>query len=129
MKVLIALCACLVLASAADFGASSGIAAQSSGGRSCFFTRSVRRVRSIDNRTVYVRVSGDNVFALELFSPCLGVDWARRATLRSRSGSQICEGRGNSAEIFVRSTTSRRERCPVRNVRKLTPEEVSALSP
>jgi hypothetical protein len=135
MKVLIAFGATLILAAAAVSGTGSPVAAQSPGasgeaqssGRSCFWARNIRGFRSVDNRTVYVRVNGSDVFALELFAPCIGVDWAHRASLRSRTGSSICEGRGNAVELHVRSTGSRNQRCSVNNIRKLTADEIAAL--
>ena len=129
MKVLVALGATLILITAAALSATSPVAAQSTG-RACFWPRSIQGFRSVDNRTVYVRAAGrDNVFALDLFAPCLGVDWAHSAALRSRTGGTICEGRGNSVEIYVRSAGRSRQRCPVTNVRRLTPEELGALPP
>jgi hypothetical protein len=146
MKLRIAFCATLVIAAAAAFGAGSPAAAQPPGGpsaapqggnadaaqsqsrgRSCFWIRNVRGFRSVDNRTVYVR-AGNDIFALELFAPCPGVDWAHNASLRSRAGNSICEGRGNALNIYVRQTGGRRpQRCAVTNVRRLTPPDIAGL--
>jgi hypothetical protein len=97
-------------------------------GRSCFWIRSIRGFRSIDNRNVFVRASGRDIFQLELFSPCLGVDWAHRVSLQARGSQQICEGRANWVNLHVRQAGGGRPlRCSVSNVRKLTPEEVANL--
>lgn len=130
MKLLIAFCAALVLVGATGFGAGSQATAQPSSGRACFWPRSIRGFRSIDNRTVYMRVSRNDVYALEFFAPCLGVDWAHGVGLRSRTGGTICEGRGNAVEIVVHGGRAfGRQRCTVNNVRRLTPDEVAALPP
>jgi uncharacterized protein DUF6491 len=119
----------LALAFGAALTLADGRAMAQPAGKSCFWTRNIRGLRSIDDRVVYVLVSGRDIYALELFSRCLGVDWAHRAALRSRTGGSICEGRGNAVEIYVNSTTARQQRCSVTNIRKLTPEEIAALPP
>ena len=131
MKLVIAFCASLVLIAAADFGQPTRATAQPPpSGRSCFWPRSIRGFRSIDNRVVYMRVSRNDVYALEFFAPCLGVDWAHGVGLRSRSGGTICEGRGNAVELVVRDGRAfGRQRCIVSNVRRLSPAEVASLPP
>jgi len=96
-------------------------------GNACFSTRSIRGFRSVDNRTVYVRVSGNDIFALELFAPCQGVNWAHNVGLRSRGSNRICEGRANWVNLYVRQAGGRRGRCSVSNVRRLTPGEIAGL--
>lgn len=126
MKTLVALCASLSLA-ATVFGAVTPAAAQPSG-NACFWPRSIRGFRSVDNQTVYLRVSR-NVWALDFFAPCLGVDWAHRVGLRSRTGGTICEGRGNAVEVVSGGRALGPQRCVVHNVRRLTADEVAALPP
>ena len=53
------------------------------------------------------------------------VDWAERIAITSRGSSTICEG--YDAEVVSPSQAFGRQRCLVRNVRKLTAAEVSAL--
>ncbi|HEX3407606.1 MAG TPA: DUF6491 family protein [Caulobacteraceae bacterium] len=101
--------------------------AQPPAGNACFSTRSIRGFRSVDNRTVFVRVSANDIFALELFSPCLGVDWAHRVALRSRGSNRICEGRANWVNLYVRQAGGRQGRCAVSNVRRLAPGEIASL--
>ncbi|HEY1426366.1 MAG TPA: DUF6491 family protein [Caulobacteraceae bacterium] len=127
MKTLIAFCASLTLAALVPFGAATPAAAQPTG-NACFWPRSINGFRSIDNQTVYLRVSR-NVWALEFFAPCLGVDWAHGVGLRSRTGGTICEGRGNAVDILVRGRAFGPQRCAVHNIRRLTAEEVAALPP
>lgn len=103
-------------------------AVQPSTGRSCFWPRNIRGFRSIDNRTVFVRASGRDIWALELFSPCQGVDWAHRVSLQARGSSQICEGRANWVNLYVRQAGGGRpRRCSVSSVRRLSPDEAANL--
>lgn len=119
-----ALSAAVALAAATPL--SSTMAAPHRHAASCFWTRSVDSFRSIDNQTVYVRVSGRDVYELKLFAPCQDVDWAHHIGLRSRGSSNVCEGKPTTLEIYVRSIANR-QRCPVDSVRHLSPEEVRAL--
>jgi hypothetical protein len=92
----------------------------------CFDARFVSSFSAPDNETVYVRVGVRDVYKLKLFAPCLDVDWRMSIALKSRSGSDwICQG--YDAELIVPSPGMGRQRCPVSDVMKLTPEEVAAL--
>lgn len=126
MKRLVASFASLLVITAV-VAAASPAAAQP--GRSCFWPRSIRGFRSVDNQTVYLRVSRDKIYALEFFAPCLGVNWTQGVGLRSRTGGTICEGGGNAVEILTHGRAFGRQRCTVNNVRLLTPDEVGALPP
>lgn len=92
--------------------------------RQCFWTRQVNSFASSDDRIVNVRVGVKDVYQLEMFGRCQDVDWSNRIALVSRGSSHICSGLG--AEIIAPSPIGQ-NRCPVRNVRKLSPEEVKAL--
>ena len=105
---------------------SSTMAAPHRHAASCFWTRSVEGFRSIDNQTVYVRVSGRDVYELKLFAPCQDVDWAHHIGLRARGSSNVCEGKPTTIEIYVRSIANH-ARCPVESVRHLSPVEVRGL--
>src|SRR5262249_34372105 len=99
--------------------------------RACFWTRSIRSFRgAADERTVYVRTSNRDVWALEFLAPCRNATWAHRAQVRSRTGGQVCEGRANAVDGHVPgSGSTQRQRCSVSNVRRLTPTEVTGLPP
>jgi hypothetical protein len=104
-------------------------------GRSCFWSRDIRNVRSgWSNNTVNVRVAGGDVFQLRLFSSCPDISWSPRISLRTRGGSHICEGSGLNVEVVPNSRSGRssrnssfRNRCRVSSVRRLTRDEVAAL--
>ena len=104
-------------AAATPSAATPATAAPQASSQRCFWVRNVNSFRSIDNRTVYLRTSSRDVFELTLFAPCLGVDWAHNISLRSRSSSNICEGRMSGLEINARTTAAGRQRCSITSVR------------
>ncbi|MFL5296827.1 MAG: DUF6491 family protein [Phenylobacterium sp.] len=91
----------------------------------CFYTRMADGFAAPDEHTLNVRVGVRDVYQFEMFGPCLDMDWAQRVALVSRSGSWICNGM--DAEVISHATGLGRQRCMVRHMRKLTPEEIAAL--
>jgi hypothetical protein len=92
--------------------------------KQCFWTRQINSFASSDDRIVNVRVGVKDVYQFEMFGRCSEVDWAQKIAVRSRGSSYICSGL--DAEIIAPSSLGP-QRCPVKTVRKLTPEEVKAL--
>lgn len=92
--------------------------------RQCFWTRQITNFASDDPNVVHVRVGVKDVYRLEMFGPCLDVDWNNEIAVVSRGGSNICSGL--DAEIISPSQIGP-HRCPVREVRKLTAAEIAAL--
>jgi hypothetical protein len=92
--------------------------------RQCFFARNVNGFSAVDDKTVNVRVGVRDVYRLELLGPCPDIDWTWELGLKSRS-STICTGL--DADLIVPRNAVGPRTCPVRTVRKLTPEEVAAL--
>ena len=79
---------------------------------------------SSDDRYVQVRVGVKDVYQFEMFGHCTDVDWAQKIAIVSRGGNHICEG--FDAEVIIGSPIGP-QRCLVRDIHKLTPEEVAAL--
>ena len=94
---------------------------------SCFWIRDVDNFSATDDRHLYLRAGGRNVYLLELYGNCLELSWVHSIALRSRASSNICEGRATDLDVFNRETGVGRQECPVISVRKLTPEEVEAI--
>ena len=94
--------------------------------RQCFWTRSVTNFAASDEDTVYVRAGARRVYELELFGPCPDVDWNQEIALVSRFGQRVCSGFDAS---IVSSSAIGPQKCLVRNVRELSPQEVAALPP
>jgi hypothetical protein len=120
--------AALVLSACAPTSAPGDLATSSTTpqGRECFFTRSVSGFSAPSDETLYVRVGVRDVYEMQMFGPCLNMDWAQGLAVVSRSGSSIC--RGTDATIISPGPLGE-QRCDVRAVRKLTSAEVEALPP
>lgn len=91
----------------------------------CFWTRMADGFAAADEHTLNVRVGVRDVWQFQMFGPCQGIDWDTRIALVSRPGSQICTGM--DAEVIAHAPGLGRQRCMVRSVKKLTPEEIAAL--
>ena len=92
----------------------------------CFFAKFADGFAAPDEKTLYVRVGVRDVYQFEMMGTCPELDWKQQIALVSRGSSSICTGM--DAEIVTRTQIGPM-RCPVRSVRKLTPEEVKALPP
>jgi hypothetical protein len=92
--------------------------------KQCFWAQQVNGFASSDDRFVQVRVGVKQVYQFEMFGHCTDVDWAQKIAIVSRGGSHICEG--FDAEVITGSPIGA-QRCLVRNIHKLTPEQVAAL--
>ncbi|MDO8902485.1 MAG: DUF6491 family protein [Phenylobacterium sp.] len=114
----------LTVSACAPTAASGGGEVAATGGRECFFTRSVSGFSAPDNETLYLRVGVRDVYEMRMFAPCLDMDWAQKLAVVSRSGSSVC--RGADATIISPGPLGE-QRCLVRAVRKLTPAAVDAL--
>lgn len=123
-KSILALGAALVLLAAG--GAHAADAAKPKPQRACFLTRDVNGWSAADDHTVYVRVGVKDVYRLDLLGPCPDIDWNWSIALESRGSSWICSPL--DATIIAKSPIGP-QRCPVRMVTKLTPQEVAALPP
>lgn len=93
----------------------------------CFWARNVTSFAAPDDHTVYVRVNLHDVYRLDLMVSCPDVDWNERIALQSShgAGGSICNAL--DAEIVSHAVGIGRQRCPVKALTKLTPEEVAAL--
>lgn len=92
--------------------------------RQCFWARQVNNFAAENDEVVNVRVGVRDVYRLEIFGTCPEIDWTQKIAIVSRGGSTICSGL--DAEIITPSSLGP-QRCTVRNVRKLTEDEVKAL--
>lgn len=93
--------------------------------RACFYANDVDGFAAQNDRIVNVRVGVNDVYQFELFAPCPDVRWNETLGLQTRGGSNfICSGL--DAEIISRTPIGP-QRCPVTSIRKLTPQEISAL--
>jgi len=86
----------------------------------------VRNFRVVNASTVHIRVGRDAFYRLDMFGACPDLSWNNTMALHTRGTSRICAGQVTGASIFVRGTAGR-QRCAIRSVTALTPEEVAAL--
>jgi hypothetical protein len=93
----------------------------------CFWARNVTSFAAPDDRTVYVKVNLHDVYRLDLMIACPDVNWNQRIALESNhgAGGSICNAL--DAEIVSHATGLGPQRCPVKTLTKLTPEQVAAL--
>lgn len=94
----------------------------------CFWIRNVNNFAAVDTSTLFVRVGVGQVWRLTMFGNCFNLDWVHGLGLRNRgAGGSVCEGRTPGLEVIVRDRALGRQRCPVTDVRRLSPAEVAAL--
>ena len=96
-----------------------------SGKTDCFFNRQVNNFTAAnDDKTLYVK-AGRDTYRMETFGRCLDLSSALNIALDSHPSSSICSAQ--DVTIIVHSTSMGPQRCAVRTLVKLTPEQVAAL--
>lgn len=123
-KIALPIVAAALLTAAAPVAAKSPLEPKPASRGQCFWTHQVNGFASNDDRVVNIRVGVRDVYQFEMFGRCDDVDWNHEIALVSRGSSYICSGL--DAEIISPTDIGPR-RCPVRNIHKLTPEEIKAL--
>lgn len=94
----------------------------------CFHVSNARNFRSVNATTVHLRVGRRDFYRIDLLGPCPDIDFSLRLGLQTRGSSQICTGSGLGTSIVVRGSRGP-QRCSIRQITALTPEEVAALAP
>lgn len=90
----------------------------------CFFNRQVRNFTTAnDDKTIYVRAGKDS-YRLETFGRCVDLSNALEIGFDSHPTSSICSAQ--DVTLLVHSSMGP-QRCAVRSLEKLTPEQVAAL--
>jgi hypothetical protein len=91
----------------------------------CFYTRNINGFQAPDDRTVYIRVGVRDIYRLSLMVGCTGLTFRQGIGLESTPGDPwICSP--IQATVVYRDTGIR-NRCPVSDIHKLTPDEIAAL--
>ena len=102
-----------------------GAAASAYSGRQCFYTGNVSGFRRGAGDTVIINTNPRDYYVFRTQPYCANrLDWEQRIALRSRGGSFICSG--YDAEMYVPDAVGSAY-CPLYDMRKLTPTEVTAL--
>lgn len=97
--------------------------------RNCFSASSVTGFNALSDTRVLLHVGVRDVYELELLGFCPDVDWSQRIGVRSVGGSSwICTSDPLGVELVVPDHAGHRrvDRCRVRSMHKLSPEEASA---
>jgi hypothetical protein len=97
--------------------------------RACFFSHQIngwREGNSSRDNVVYLDVRARDVYRLDMFGPCNGLNEAISIGVETRGGgTAICDGL--DVTLITRSAVGP-YRCPVSKITRLTPEEVKALA-
>jgi len=99
-------------------------ASKPQGGR-CFLSNNINGFSALNDRTVYVRVGVKDIWRLDLMFDCAGLTFRNGFGLQgSPTGPWICHPL--DATVIIRKTGIT-QRCPVKAIHELTPDEVAAL--
>ncbi len=102
-----------------------GTALAASGGRQCIYTPNISGFRRGPGDTVIINTNSRDYYEFKTQPYCANrLDWEHSIALRSRTGTFVCSG--YDAEIYVPDAVGAAY-CPVYDMRKLTPAEVTAM--
>jgi hypothetical protein len=93
--------------------------------RQCFFARNVRSWTEVDDRSVAIRVSGQN-YLLQLGESCPELHSTRAVALKHRGGDWICTDQTFDLVVQNMSQTGPRN-CLVSYMSPITPEAAQVL--
>lgn len=107
----------------------SATAAASEAGRQCFFARQISGYREAPDgpsgeERIYVDVGPRDTYMFETFAPCPSLDWSWQIAFDTRGPGTICDGL--DVDLIALDPNLGPQRCPVRMIRKLGPEEEGA---
>ena len=105
--------------------AGQAAAATAKSPKTCFSARNVSNYAVVNDRTLNIRVGVRDVYQLDLMGICPDIDSRNKIAIASRGSSFICSPL--DATILAQGPFGRQQRCEVRGMRKLTPEEVALL--
>lgn len=92
--------------------------------RQCFWASQVTGFSDAGPDRALVNIGRRDTWELTLSPGCPDVNWAMKIGISSRTGERICAGR--PAELLVpNASESGFQRCLVRSVRKLAPQEAA----
>ena len=93
--------------------------------KACFSARNVSNFAVVDDKTLNIRVGTRDVYQLDLLGVCPDIESQNEIAIKSRGSSFICSP--FDATILAQGPFGRQQRCEVRGMRKLTPDEVAIL--
>jgi hypothetical protein len=122
----LSIAAASLLASCNAYGEpAAGTAASASEGRQCIYTPNISGFRQGPGDTIVINTNSRDYYEFKTQRYCADrLDWQHAIALRSHTGSFVCSG--YDAEIYVPDAVGATY-CPVYDMRKLSPDEVTAL--
>jgi hypothetical protein len=95
--------------------------------RTCFFSSQISGWREGQNEeVVYLDVGANDVYRLDMFGRCVGLDSAITIGVETRGGgTSICDGLDVT---LITGSPVGPYRCPVSKITRLTQEEIKALT-
>ena len=99
-------------------------AAKAQPGGSCFYTHSIDGYSAADNHTLLIRV-GRDIYRAGLMTDCPGLTYRHTLVLKTATGSgSVC----GAIDLDVGFTDhGMSQKCPVHDLRRLSPAEVSMI--
>ena len=92
--------------------------------RQCFYTNSINGYSAQDDHTILIRV-GRDIYRAGLMNDCPGLTFRHTLVLKTATGGgSVCGALDLDVGFTDHGIT---ERCPVSDLRRLSPEEVSAI--
>jgi len=115
------------LAVVAAIALAAAPAAAAEPGRSCFATTNFQNWKAPDERTIYIRVSGNSFYRLDLANRCSALRGFDPVLItRWRGSNWVCNAIDWDLKVS-RGTGSPGEACIVRAMTRLTAEEAAAI--
>ena len=125
MKTVFAAASLAVLAACAPTPPPREVQAAAAAGRQCFHANNANGFRNATRESVELTVSSNEVYHVELFGSCMGLEEAVGVAVRARGGSSwVCEGA--DVELVVPVANIGPRQCPARSLRRLTAAELQA---
>jgi hypothetical protein len=90
----------------------------------CFASRNVVGFNAPDDHTVYIRVGVNEIYRLDLMTPCIDLAFRQSIGLAGAVTPWVCSPL--EATVVYRQTGIT-QRCPVKTIHRLTPDERAAL--
>jgi hypothetical protein len=110
---------------AVALGSAAPAAAADKSRDACFARREIDGFSAPDDHTVYVRVGANRIYRLDLMIKCTNLTFRQGIGLESQPANAfICSP---LEATVVYHDTGILERCPVKAIHKLTPDEIAAL--
>lgn len=124
----IATAAATLLAGCAAYDDEPATGSAAASQRDCFFPSQVSGFNNAPDsedgsEQIYVDTGPGDTYLFEVFGNCPDIDYSENIAFDTRGSTRICSGL--DVTLIVPSTIGP-QRCPVRMIRKLTPEEEAA---